>query len=773
MFIERCLLAATALWIVSTAYAQDHPDDFFGRSFHGEVFNEGPRQKAYLMGKTGNVRFPITTRSAEAQKFFEQGVGQLHGFWYFEAERSFRQVALLDPDCAMAYWGMAMANHENAKRAAGFIKKARDRLVNTTRRERLYIESMCDLLLTTGGNKRQQVMDAFKKIWEENPGDIEAKAFYVVRGWQWSLGGQTAQRDKLLDEIFKANPLHPAHHYRIHLWDGANPSNALGSAALCGSAAPNIAHMWHMPGHTYDRLKRYAEAAWQQEASSRADHYHMMHDRVLPDQIHNYAHNQEWLIRSLSHSGRVKDAVALAKNLIELPRHPRYNTSAKGGKSASYGRTRLFELLERFELWDETLALADTMYLDPTELANEQVKRLRLIGLAHAGKGNKDKLAQTIDALQQGGGKGADKPTKPKAINNENERTLPSPSPLVGEGGGGGYVAWVSLATPLHVSPAANPKKPPEFKGKGKGPPGLDGIAARDNAVKELQMLQKLLADDPKSALDDIKALKNASQSRQARYYLLAGDKVKAEQFAKQASDSGKNQVAPLALYVECLHAVGKTKECADAFDRLRKISGTIDSLETPMFKRLTPIAKELKLPADWRVKTPFPADFGKRPPIESIGPLVWQPTPAPEWTLPDANGNAMSSKAYSGKPVLAIFYLGYGCSHCMEQLQKFGEQKKAFEAAGIAIVAISTDTTEALKAALSGGKTIPFPVASDAKHVAFQRFRAYDDFEGLPLHGTFLIDERGLVRWHDIGYDPFMDATFVLNEAKRLLAMR
>ena len=57
----------------------DHADDLYGRSYHGEVFNEGPRQKAYLMGKTGNVRFPITTKSSEAQKFFEQGVGQLHG----------------------------------------------------------------------------------------------------------------------------------------------------------------------------------------------------------------------------------------------------------------------------------------------------------------------------------------------------------------------------------------------------------------------------------------------------------------------------------------------------------------------------------------------------------------------------------------------------------------------------------------------------------------------------------------------------------------------
>src|SRR5437870_5338275 len=84
-----------------------------GHSYHGESFNEGPRQRAYLMGNTGNVHFPVTTASPEAQKFIDQGIGQLHGFWYFEAERSFRQAAALDPDCAMAYWGMAMANTNN------------------------------------------------------------------------------------------------------------------------------------------------------------------------------------------------------------------------------------------------------------------------------------------------------------------------------------------------------------------------------------------------------------------------------------------------------------------------------------------------------------------------------------------------------------------------------------------------------------------------------------------------------------------------------------
>jgi peroxiredoxin len=151
---------------------------------------------------------------------------------------------------------------------------------------------------------------------------------------------------------------------------------------------------------------------------------------------------------------------------------------------------------------------------------------------------------------------------------------------------------------------------------------------------------------------------------------------------------------------------------------------------------------------------------------------LRWQPTPGAAWSLPDAAGKAISSTQFTGKPTLVIFYLGYGCPHCMEQVTKFSGDIKKFKDAGIDVVAISTDNVEALQRSLNTDKKIPFPVVSDAKFEAFKAYRVFDDFENQPLHGTFLIDAKGLVRWHDIGYEPFMDTAFVLNEAKRLLAL-
>src|SRR5258706_57435 len=145
----RWLIAILLPAIAPDAFATDDPPDGSGstnafkagHSLHGEAFNEGPRQSARLMPGVGKVKLKITSKHPEAQAFFNQGIGQLHGFWYFEAERSFRQVAALDAECAMAYWGMAMANINTPKRAADFIKLAEAKKAKATRREQVWIDA--------------------------------------------------------------------------------------------------------------------------------------------------------------------------------------------------------------------------------------------------------------------------------------------------------------------------------------------------------------------------------------------------------------------------------------------------------------------------------------------------------------------------------------------------------------------------------------------------------------------------------------------------------
>jgi peroxiredoxin len=142
---------------------------------------------------------------------------------------------------------------------------------------------------------------------------------------------------------------------------------------------------------------------------------------------------------------------------------------------------------------------------------------------------------------------------------------------------------------------------------------------------------------------------------------------------------------------------------------------------------------------------------------------------------LSGADGRARSLADYRGRPVIVIFYLGHGCLHCIQQLDAFAPLVADFKAAGIDLVAVSKDSPEGLKlslAKLAKGESFPIPLVSDEKLKVFKKYRCYDDFEQTALHGTFLIDGTGAIRWLDISYQPFMETKFLLEEAKRLLGL-
>jgi alkyl hydroperoxide reductase subunit AhpC len=99
----------------------------------------------------------------------------------------------------------------------------------------------------------------------------------------------------------------------------------------------------------------------------------------------------------------------------------------------------------------------------------------------------------------------------------------------------------------------------------------------------------------------------------------------------------------------------------------------------------------------------------------------------------------------------------------------------KDFEAAGIQIVAVGSEDFAGLAATSStcdAKSGAPFPLLSDPSLEVFKTWRCHDDFEGAPLHGAFLVDGKGQVRWADISHEPLKDAKFLLGEAKRLLAL-
>lgn len=208
-----------------------------------------------MPGLSPQVHLPVAGLDPEAQAFFDQGLCQQHGFWFFESERSFRQVAKLQPDCAMAYWGMAMANVENKPRAAGLIGNAVERSAKVPEYERLWIDALanyyqidaaCRTELQSGDQARataaqkaliaknqnrdepkpaRQLVRDLETLVYAFPDDIEAKAFLELQVWlnnDWGSGipiTSHGAENALLDQVFAKAPMHPAHHYRVHLWD--------------------------------------------------------------------------------------------------------------------------------------------------------------------------------------------------------------------------------------------------------------------------------------------------------------------------------------------------------------------------------------------------------------------------------------------------------------------------------------------------------------------------------------------------------------------------
>ncbi len=723
-----------------------------GHSMHGEAFNEGPRQQALLLDGMGSIQFPVTTSKPEVQQFINQGVAQLHGFWYFESERSFRHAATLDPDCAMAYWGMAMSNMANRKRAKEFIEEAHKRKDSATAREQKYIEALHAYLNAPNNKKKERAeayISALEKILYEWPDDIEAKAFLAHQIWNSRSDGVKVQSylavDALLNQIYAVAPDHPAHHYTIHLWDYEKPERALASAAACGPSLPGIAHMWHMPGHIYSRLKRYRDACWQQEASARVDHAHMMRFGILPDQIHNFAHNNEWLIRNLNHVGRVSDALALAKNMVSLPHHPKYNLDSRNNCSASFGRARLLETLTMYEMWDTLIALADTPYLEPTDVEREQVRRLRHLGRAYFQVGRAHDGQQTLAEI------------KTWLEKKQAERDAAAQEAIA--------KATAEGKEQKQIDEAAEKAKK-SF---------AELVTELEQALAELEAYDAASHGDLASCLERLGKAGKMDAVMLARYRHQAGQTDKAIEELKKKVSSSENEVQPLAGLVDLLWQAGRRDEARAEFERLRAISSEIDLASgSPVFERLAPLAAELGYAVDWRQPAAEPTDLGPRPPLDSLGPFRWEPSSAPGWTLLGAHGNAMALKQYQGQWVVVIFYLGYGCLHCAEQLHAFAPMTQQFADAGISLAAISSDDQKGLANSLENYKdgVFPFPLLANEDLSVFRAYRAYDDFEQQPLHGTFLIDAEGRIRWHDISYEPFMDPQFVLREARRQQAL-
>jgi tetratricopeptide (TPR) repeat protein len=338
-------------------------------------------EQAKILPGLGNLHYRITTRSPEAQAFFEQGLRLVYGFNHWEAIRAFREATRLDPDCAMAYWGLALAYGPNLndvnpadreKIAFESIQKAVVRKAKITAVEKDLIDAMAARYngksYATRDSLNKTYADAMVKLAKRYPNDAEAltlcaDAIMNTMPWDyWLKDGspkpETQQAKIILEDVLKKFPEHAgAHHLYIHLVEASpRPELGLPSAKFLEDAMPGAGHIVHMPAHIYVRTGQYDRSISLNQRAVMVDEDYLSNstNRGMYRWMY-YPHNVDFISYSSYMDGRSNLGIQTAMKL-----------AYKGGliansnpSAAQYFMVEPLHAFVRFGKWNDILSLPD------------------------------------------------------------------------------------------------------------------------------------------------------------------------------------------------------------------------------------------------------------------------------------------------------------------------------------------------------------------------------------------------------------------------------
>jgi len=284
----------------------------------------------------GTVTFPVSC-APDVQKPFERGVALLHSFWYEEAEKEFQQIAIDDPHCVMAHWGVAMSlwhqlwNNPDAKviqRGLDEVHEAKTTDGPTTAREKAYIAAIATFYNNSKKlnheARAKAYSDAMKKVYESYPDDHEAAAFYALsllasEPHDDETFANRMQAAAVLENLFAIEPDHPGvAHYLIHAYD--NPQLAqlgLPAARRYAQIAPAAPHALHMPAHIFARV-----GLWQDDINSNLASIAATRKTAamhMGGEGHQF-HAMDFLVYAYLQSGREADAQKVIDEVKAMPK---------------------------------------------------------------------------------------------------------------------------------------------------------------------------------------------------------------------------------------------------------------------------------------------------------------------------------------------------------------------------------------------------------------------------------------------------------------------
>lgn len=706
----------------------------YGHSSHGSAFDEGPRQRPWPMEGIGSAPFPITTSVPEVQEWFNQGNALLHSFWYYEAERAFRWCLRLDPDCAMAYWGLARSVPYENERFEAFLRKAAERKHLVSEKEQRYIDAWTTSFLANldrtdppepGWNATSPVLaEELEKIIIDYPDDLEAKSLYVLnslfRDGKYAL-------EAVLQEVLRVAPDHPgAVHYRIHNWDSIElGAFALDSCARYGQVAWQVGHANHMPGHIYTKLGMWHEGAIWLDSATRVEKDYMRRRLVFPFNAWNYSHNRNFLAYAQSMLGMPEAALQGARDMLNAPLDPEFNKDESGYSVFRQGIEALRRTLMRFERWEEVLEPGGIPWRDTPA---DDVWRSYCESVAHVGLGRLDEAEEEILKLR-GFEREVEKNKNSDAEDARQWRGLVRVHPIM----------WREAEARLRI--------------------------ARGETVEALRLLSEAAEMEYRSReeANDPPDYPRCLYNLLGEVYLDLGSPQLAIGAFERALTVLTNNGFSWSGLARAHHALGHEGEARQAFGRMLHVWS---HAEPGIWQNEK--ARALGIQAEPEDPAPVPERCYATETLMALGPNVWHPYAAPELSTLDGEGNPVTLEQFRGKNVLLVFYLSDQCVHCVEQLQEVKAKAAEFDRRDTVVLAVSSDSPE--RNASSDLRDLPFLLLSDSEqHENAIRFRSYDEFEDLELHSTLLIDRKGRVRWGRTGGDPFMELDFILGEIDRI----
>lgn len=354
------------------------------------------------------IHYPIATASAEAQRYFDQGMALLYGFEFSKAERSFKAALSRDPDCAMCMWGQALAigpylnSGPSGEERIATARALTDRALVASAanaKEHALISALA-VRYARGGTEREKGVhaiafaDAMRDVSARFPDDdmimvLAAEAAMNVHPWDyWKADGVTplpwaARAITLVERVLARNPDQPeAQHLYIHLTEASHtPGRAEAAADRLLNEAPASAHLVHMPSHTYYRIGRFRDAISANERAVDVDEAMARTLREDPKYYGYFTHHNHFLT---SAAEQISDRAVALRSAANLEAAISTDKAAEAG----YVEALLTTALQaRAQFADSLEALLAIPAPDPRLKGLGQVWRaLRAEGLGRAGR---------------------------------------------------------------------------------------------------------------------------------------------------------------------------------------------------------------------------------------------------------------------------------------------------------------------------------------------------------------------------------------------------